>query len=107
MQLVHQGYRLSGARLPCATNHHARELHAGRRGRPSPAAAGLLQTQREPFLVLDKDLRVVSANRSFYQSSDPNYQPAWNVPFVNEDASIAGMQCLYTNANPAVSCLPP
>jgi hypothetical protein len=40
-------------------------------------------------------------------SSDPNYQTAWNVPFVNEDASIAGLQCLYTNANPAVSCLPP
>ncbi len=31
-------------------------------------ATNILDTQREPFLVLDKDLRVVSANRSFYKS---------------------------------------
>ncbi|MFZ4574232.1 MAG: PAS domain S-box protein [Phycisphaerales bacterium] len=31
-------------------------------------ATNILETQREPFLVLDKDLRVVSANRSFYKS---------------------------------------
>jgi len=31
-------------------------------------ATNILETQREPFLVLDKDLRVVSANRSFYNS---------------------------------------
>ncbi len=31
-------------------------------------ATNILETQREPFLVLDKDLRVVSANRSFYKA---------------------------------------
>jgi PAS domain S-box-containing protein len=31
-------------------------------------ATNILDTQRDPFLVLDKDLRVVSANRSFYKS---------------------------------------
>ncbi len=31
-------------------------------------ASNILETQREPFLVLDKDLRVVSANRSFYKT---------------------------------------
>lgn len=31
-------------------------------------ATNILETQREPFLVLDKDLRVVSANRSFYKT---------------------------------------
>ncbi len=31
-------------------------------------AENILETQREPFLVLDKALRVVSANRSFYKT---------------------------------------
>lgn len=31
-------------------------------------ATNILETQREPFLVLDKDLLVVSANRSFYRT---------------------------------------
>ncbi len=31
-------------------------------------ATNILETQREPFLVLDKELRVVSANRSFYKT---------------------------------------
>jgi len=31
-------------------------------------ATNILDTQREPFLVLDRDLRVVSANRSFYKA---------------------------------------
>lgn len=31
-------------------------------------ANSILETQREPFLVLDKDLRVVSANQSFYKA---------------------------------------
>lgn len=31
-------------------------------------AANILETQREPFLVLDKELRVVSGNRAFYQA---------------------------------------
>jgi hypothetical protein len=37
-------------------------------------------------------------------SFDPDYQADWNVPFVLENASTAGQQCLYTNT-PA-SCLP-
>ncbi len=28
----------------------------------------ILETQRQPFLVLDRDLRIVSANRAFYQA---------------------------------------
>lgn len=31
-------------------------------------ADNIIETLREPFLVLDKDLRVVTANRSFYQN---------------------------------------
>jgi len=31
-------------------------------------ATNILETQREPFLVLDKSLRVVAANRSFYKT---------------------------------------
>jgi PAS domain S-box-containing protein len=33
-------------------------------------ADNIIATLREPFLVLDKDLRVVTANRSFYQAFD-------------------------------------
>jgi hypothetical protein len=36
-------------------------------------------------------------------SFDPNYQTNWNVPFVLQDVSTAGQQCLYTPASP-LSC---
>ncbi len=35
-------------------------------------AEGIVETVREPLLVLDKDLRVVSANRTFYQAFQAN-----------------------------------
>jgi hypothetical protein len=37
-------------------------------------------------------------------SFDPNYAKNWNVPFVNQGASITGAQCQYTGT--PTSCLP-
>jgi PAS domain S-box-containing protein len=59
-------------------------------------ASNILETQREPFLVLDKDLSVVSANRSFYQTfqAEPDTtigrfvydlgDGQWNIPRLRE-----------------------
>ncbi len=34
-------------------------------------AQAIIDTVREPFLVLDNDLCVLAASRSFYQAQDP------------------------------------
>ncbi len=59
-------------------------------------AINILETQREPFLVLDKDLRVVSANRSFYKTFRVEKEATqgrfvyelgdgqWNIPALRE-----------------------
>ena len=59
-------------------------------------ASNILETQREPFLVLDRDLRVVSANRAFYkafgveQDTTENRfvydlgEGQWNIPRLRE-----------------------
>ena len=53
----------------------ARELLADAKvqgGRPDDYAVDILATLREPFLVLDRTLRVVSANRAFYATFEVN-----------------------------------
>jgi PAS domain S-box-containing protein len=59
-------------------------------------AENILETLREPFLVLDKSLRVVSANRSFYQQFQAAQEETlgrfvydlgdgeWNIPKLRE-----------------------
>ena len=41
-----------------------------------PLAQAIADTVRDPLLVLDQDLRVVTANRAFYQAFRMNLQDA-------------------------------
>ncbi len=54
--------------MDVAVTEHAQLKHALREAREY--AEGIMQTVREPLVVLDGDLKIISANRSFYEIFD-------------------------------------